>query len=382
MDYHFDLMKKIQIERHPPSRTDARKYNTTTFWCTTLTQISTCYNTRNNTPTTNTSLRMNRAEVLASCSSHINYMTRQNNKYLLTVHLYKEKLAITHGKIYSNIKHAIYTDNLNNTYIICLNENTTNISNALKIIKQLEQTATSLNLRKKTYLRALFLSEIFICLSSQLWHLPNLKPSHLLEKIIDITAVSAHFIMTAGLLHDPIFMIMTGHLGKNRNKLKKIPKPSQTFNLQNQNLYYDLYFNANNSKQNFVSKNYSDKFLKTLTLYFNDSCILDPLTPKKDWIRNLSRDFYSLNNEHIGRIMSAYTFYNYGFFIIRAPEITQFQNAAIPNEMGRLYVTHYNITPQTLTTDILLNMINITKDTIRKTKNKELKLICKKTFKF
>jgi len=153
--------------------------------------------------------------------------------------------------------------------------------------------------------------------------------------------------MTAGLLHDPIFMIMTGHLGKNRNKLKKIPKPSQTFNLQNQNLYYDLYFNVNNSKQNFVSKNYCDKFLKTLILYFNESCILDPLTPNKDWIRNLSRDFYSLNNEPIGRIMSAYTFYNYGFFIIRAPEITQFQNAAIPNEMGRLYVTHYNITPQT-----------------------------------
>jgi len=164
MDYHFDLIKKIQTERHPPSRTDTRKYNTTTFWCTTLTQTSTCYNTRRNTPTRNTSLRMNQADVIASCSSHINYMTKQNNKYLLTVHLCKEKLAITHGKIYNNIKHAIYTDSLNNTYIVCLNENTTNISNALKIITQLEQTATSLNLRKKLtcehyfYLKYLFAS--------------------------------------------------------------------------------------------------------------------------------------------------------------------------------------------------------------------------------
>jgi len=309
-------------------------------------------------------------------------MKKQNDKYLLTIKLYKEKLAETHGTSHINTKHAVYTDNLNNTYIICLNKNTTNISNALKIISQLEQTATSLNLRKKTYLRALFLSEIFICLSSQLWQIPKLKPSHLLEKIIDITALSAHFIMTAGLLNDPIFMIMTGHLGKNRKKLKKIPKSSQTFNLQNQNLYYDLYFNINNSKQNFISKNYSEKFLKTLTLYFNDSCILDPLTPKKDWIRNMSRDFYLLNNENIGRIMLAYTFYDYGFFIIRALEFTQFQNAAIPNEMGRLYVTHYNITPQTLTTNIIFNMIDITKDTIRKTSNKELKLICKKLLNF
>jgi len=80
--------------------------------------------------------------------------------------------------------------------------------------------------------------------------------------------------------------------------------------------------------------------------------------------------------------MLAYTFYNYGFFIIKAPEITQFQNAATPNEMGRLYVTHYSIIPQTLTTNILLNVIDITKDTICKTKNKELKLTYKKLLNF
>jgi len=72
--------------------------------------------------------------------------------------------------------------------------------------------------------------------------------------------------MKAGLLHDSIFLIITGHLGKDRREFKKIPEASQTFNIQNQNLYYDSYFNVNNSNKYFHSMNYSKRFHRKITL--------------------------------------------------------------------------------------------------------------------
>lgn len=380
MEYRSDLMKSIQTDRYPTSRVDSRTYDTTTFWGTTQNSILINYK---HTQINNIVLNLSETNITSKFSNHNNFKIRQNNKHMITIHLHKEIINRTHNIENNKIKHAIYTDNLNNTYIICLNENTSDYNYITKILHNLEKTTKSLKLQKKAYLRAIFLSEIFICLSSQLWHLPNLKPSHLLEKIIDITALSAYFIMKAGLLCDPIFLTMTGHLGKDKRTFYRIPESSRMFNLENQNLYYDTYFNKNNSKQNFISKNYSDKFHKKITLYFNDSCIIDPQIQKIEWTKNIYRDHYSLNNKtYIGRSMLSYTFYNYAFFIIKAPELVQFQNAVIPNEMGRIYITHYNITPQTLTSNILIHTASITKNTAHKSKSKELKNICKKLLYF
>lgn len=389
MEYHTHKMIEIQIKRHPESRNDTRKSNTTTFWSTTLIPTSTVYHKINQVPnmitTTNTSRTHATNNIYYGSNYTINSINR-NYKHLQLIQYFKHNIAITHGKRYNNIKHAIYTDEFNNNYLICLNENTTNISNSLQTIKKIEKLAKSLNINKKTYLRAIFLSEIFICLITQLWNITNIKPLHLLEKIIDITALSATLIMKAGLLHDPIFLIMTGHLGKDRKEFKKIPKESRIFNIQNQNLYYDSYFNANNSNKYFLSRNYSKRFHRKITLYFNDSCIINPLIPKHEWIKNLSQEYYTIDNNKqcLGRIISAHTFYNYGFFIVKAPQIVQFRNAVIPNEMGRIYVTHYDITPQTLVTQILTKTIDITKENIltRYNRSKKIKIICKKLLNF
>ncbi|CAI6376999.1 unnamed protein product [Macrosiphum euphorbiae] len=381
-------MIEIQIKRHPESRNDTRKTDTTTFWSTTLTPTSTVNHRNSKVPNIITTIDTCRTHSTNNIYYGTNYTTntiKRNYKHLQLIQYFKHSIAITHGKRYNNIKHAIYTDELNNNYLICLNENTTNISNSLQTIKNLEKIAQSLNLNKKTYLRAIFLSEIFICLITQLWNINNIKPSHLLEKIIDITALSATLIMKAGLLHDPVFLIMTGHLGKDRKQFKKIPKASRTFNIQNQNLYYDTYFNVNNSNKYFLSMNYSQRFHRKLTLYFNDSCIINPLIPKHDWIKNLSQEYYTIDNNSqcLGRVISAHTFYNYGFFIVKAPQVIQFRNAVIPNEMGRIYITHYDITPQTLVTRILTRSIDITKDNIlSKNRSKKMKIICKKLLNF
>jgi len=51
--------------------------------------------------------------------------------------------------------------------------------------------------------------------------------------------------------------------------------------------------------------------------------------------------------------------------------------------MGRIYITHYDITPQTLVTRILTEIIDITKDNIlTKNHSKKMKIICKKLFNF
>lgn len=387
MEYHIQKLKEIQIKRYPLSRNDTRKINTTTFWNTNLIPTTTIYHRCRKIPTTFTALNTNNTHMANNFyygSNYTNNSINRNYKQIQLIQYYKHSISITHGKRINSIKHAIYTDELNNHYILCLDENTTNLTKALEILNKLEQTAKLLKINKKTYLRALFLSEIFICLSTQLWNITNIKHSHLLEKIMDIAALSATLIMKAGLLHDRIFLIMTGHLGRDRKKFKKIPKESRLFNLQNQNLYFDTYFNSSNSNKYFLSRNYSHKFHRKITLYFNDSCIINPLIPKHDWIKNLSQEYYTINNnkECMGRITSAHIFYDYGFFIVKAPQLIQFQNAVIPNEMGRIYITHYDITPQTLITRILTKTIDITKETLMRTRSKEIKQICRKLLNF
>jgi len=163
-------MVKIQIKRHPESRNDTRKFNTTTFWSTTMIPTSTIYHTtrqiHNMVTTTDIGRTHSTNNIYFGTNYTINSINR-NYKHLQLIQYFKHNIAITHGKRYNNIKHAIYTDELNNNYLICLNENTTDISNSLKTIKNLQKIAQSLNKNKQTYLRAIFLSEIFICLTME-----------------------------------------------------------------------------------------------------------------------------------------------------------------------------------------------------------------------
>jgi hypothetical protein len=200
---------------------------------------------------------------------------------------------------------------------------------------------------------------------------------YFITKFAEITAISADFITKAGLLHDPIFLTMTGHLGKFKKQFHKIPHKSREFNIQNQHLYFDSYFNINNSKQNFISKNYSDKFFKKVVTYFNDSCITDTSVTKNEWTKNIARHQYIVNREPLGLILDKYLFFNYGFFILEAPEHVQYRNAVIPNEMGRIYLTHYNITPQSFVITMLNSITHTIKNISQKTRSEYLKLFLK-----
>lgn len=387
MDYHKNRntamffnkrMKNITTMRHPLEREDKRDSDTTIFWGTQFIPTKIIHlNDRN--------------DIFANRNTHQEYQisNEPRNRNLLYTknvittenlsnqrsHFFKQTISIYHAIKYNNIKHIVYTDNKNNTYYICINKNTTNISNAQKIINALRNQAKSLKLSKNTYLRALFLSEIFICLITQLWHSSEHYSKYFVHQFVNITALSAYLLLKSGLLHDPVFLSMTGHLGKYKKQFYKIPLESREFNIQNQNLYFDSYFNKDNSEQNFLSKNYSEKFLTKLVTYFNDSCIFDDTSKKHEWVRNIFNEHYIQQNNKasLGKIANSQIYFNYGFFILEPYNQTLYLNAVIPNEMGRIYITHYKTTPQSFIINILNNSIQLIKNTSRKTKSESLK---------
>lgn len=86
---------------------------------------------------------------------------------------------------------------------------------------------------------------------------------------------------------------MTGYLGEHKIQFKKLPFESKEFNMQNQNLYNDLYFNNINSNSNFLSHKYSNDLLRKLTIYFNDSWIINSIILQKKWEEN---QYYLISN--------------------------------------------------------------------------------------
>lgn len=375
-------MNNIEENRQPLERIDKRGWNTTIFWGTQKIQTKTINlniidGKYNKIKTYIEYIIVSRSKRGETIDTH-NFRTILNPK-TNKIYFFKQIIASNHGIKYKKIKYIEYTDNRNNTFYICINKNTTNFTIAQKVINTLRQIAETLKISRNTYLRALFLSEIFICLATQLWHAIKHNSKSFIEKLIDIITISAYFIIRSGLLYDKIFLSMTGHLGKYKQQFYKIPLESRKFNISNQNLYFDTYYNISNSKKNFLSREYSNAFNKKLALYFNDSCIIDTSISKKDWTKNMSNDKYTSteNKTILGEITNKLLFYNYGFFILKTSTETQFINGVIPNEMGRIYVTNNELTPQSFIIHILNNSIQAIKKTSQTTKSENIKQFLK-----
>lgn len=376
---YFNIkMKDITTMRQPLDRQDKRDRNTTIFWGTQLipTKViylsTTCDMFTKNNPYNEYQIT-NKDKKGNIIYTH-NIVTKEILMFQRS-HFFKQIISTYHAINYNNIKYIEYTDDKNNTYYVCINNNTTNIKNARNIMNTLHDHAKSLKLSKNTYLRALFLSEIFICLTTQLWHSSIPNSIHYTNQLVNIIALSASFILKSGLLYDSVFLSMTGYLGKYKKQFYKIPLKSRQFNIQNQNLYFDSYFNIDNSQQNFLSKNYSKDFLIKLVTYFNDSCLLDNTIEKSEWTKNISNEYYTLNNTNapLGKISNKQIYFNYGFFTLEPHNQTLYLNGLIPNEMGRIYLTHYDTTPQAFILNILNSSMHTIKNISRKTKSETLK---------
>ncbi|XP_050439367.1 uncharacterized protein LOC126844921 [Adelges cooleyi] len=263
------------------------------------------------------------------------------------VDLFRQRVSNVYGLEPEDVLPVVFRDELGNTFFAALNENTTDADVLRARIYRFRKLVRRLRLSQGAALRAVCSTEIFVILINQVWEAVGLKTEQYLLKMVEVTAMCMSFIEMAGLLHDPVFITMSGHLDKKQlHMFEALDAVSQEYSYANKYLRYDLYFNENHKPENWSAISLTEHSQRTLALYFNDSCIYSPHNPDDAWRITIPYLGFTLVDcikhsvVHNRLLLDAYT-----LFTLSVCEEEMFKHSVVPNELGNVYIIFDGSTP-------------------------------------